>query len=334
MTGNSKNILCILSEAHHYDKIVSHAMQVAQYHEAQLTILLKLDALPPNANMVMQSFAYLETHNSMESAAKVWMDKQVTQWSKQYPVTGTVAVGQSSTETIQYIMANDIDLVIKLSDADDEERLCGSDDMELLRKCPCPVWVVPRGDKEQYDTIVAALDLNYHYPTHEVSIRRALNKDILRYAAHIALMESAQLRIVHVFDAVPDNILRGGFISVDESALQSDLNNIYKEREEELERLITEIKAELKAQFKKGTMKKLRRQKHLVHGYPRREIAATATAVGAKAVVMGTVARLGVPGFIMGGTAEETLQQLTCPVIGIKPEGFVSPVTPLDTESE
>lgn len=334
MTGNSKNILCILSDAHHHDKIVKHAMQVAKYHDAQLTVMLKLDALPPNANMVMQSFAYLETHNSMENAAKIWLDKQIAQWSKQYPVKGKVAVGQSSIEIIQYIMANKIDLVIKLSDADDKDRLCGADDMQLLRKCPCPVWVVPRNDKAQYDTIVAALDLNYHYPAHEVSVRRALNMNILRYAAHVALMESAQLRIVHVFDAVPDNILRGGFISVDENALENDLNNIYQEREAELERLITAVKAELKEQFKKGTMKKLRRQTHLVHGYPRREIATTATAVGAKAVVMGTVARLGVPGFIMGGTAEETLQKLTCPVIGIKPEGFVSPVSPVESSAD
>jgi len=65
-----------------------------------------------------------------------------------------------------------------------------------------------------------------------------------------------------------------------------------------------------------------------------REIATTATAVGAKAVVMGTVARLGVPGFIMGGTAEETLQKLTCPVIGIKPEGFVSPVSPVESSAD
>jgi len=41
---------------------------------------------------------------------------------------------------------------------------------------------------------------------------------------------------------------------------------------------------------------------------------------------MGTVARIGVPGFIMGGTAEETIQQLNCAVVGIKPEGFDSPI--------
>lgn len=38
-------------------------------------------------------------------------------------------------------------------------------------------------------------------------------------------------------------------------------------------------------------------------------------------LVMGTVARTGSPGFIIGNTAESVVQQLS------KPNGFVSPVT-------
>ena len=45
-------------------------------------------------------------------------------------------------------------------------------------------------------------------------------------------------------------------------------------------------------------------------------------------VIMGTVARTGLPGFFMGNTAETILNQLNCSVLAIKPEGFVSPVKP------
>jgi nucleotide-binding universal stress UspA family protein len=44
-------------------------------------------------------------------------------------------------------------------------------------------------------------------------------------------------------------------------------------------------------------------------------------------VIMGTIARTGLPGFFMGNTAESILNQLKCSVLAIKPEGFVSPVT-------
>ena len=41
---------------------------------------------------------------------------------------------------------------------------------------------------------------------------------------------------------------------------------------------------------------------------------------------MGTVARTGIAGLIMGNTAESILDQLEQSVIAIKPQGFVSPV--------
>jgi len=46
----------------------------------------------------------------------------------------------------------------------------------------------------------------------------------------------------------------------------------------------------------------------------------------AKPVVMGTVARTGLPGLFVGNTAERILTQLDCSVLAVKPEGFVTPV--------
>ena len=44
-------------------------------------------------------------------------------------------------------------------------------------------------------------------------------------------------------------------------------------------------------------------------------------------LVMGTIARTGIAGFIVGNTAERLLPRIPCSVLAIKPEGFVSPVT-------
>lgn len=44
-------------------------------------------------------------------------------------------------------------------------------------------------------------------------------------------------------------------------------------------------------------------------------------------VMMGTVGRTGIPGFLMGNTAEMILNRIDCSVLAIKPEGFVTPVT-------
>lgn len=41
---------------------------------------------------------------------------------------------------------------------------------------------------------------------------------------------------------------------------------------------------------------------------------------------MGSVARTGIPNFIMGNTAESILGQVKCSVLVVKPDGFISPV--------
>jgi universal stress protein E len=43
-------------------------------------------------------------------------------------------------------------------------------------------------------------------------------------------------------------------------------------------------------------------------------------------LVMGTVARPGIPGFVSGNTAENVLEALKCSVLAMKPNGFVSSV--------
>ncbi|MCU7556122.1 universal stress protein [Alteromonas sp. ASW11-19] len=323
MKGHYQNILCVLYDTHKQDEVVAQAIHVAKSHQAKLTIMLALETLPPNANIVMESFSYIDSEQSMDSAAESWLQSQSETWSTDYPVTCEARFGHPFMEVMKKIINDKHDLVIKLSETTIIDRLFGSDDLQLLRKCPCPVWVVHRGNAKQYASVVAALDLNYHYPEHEISVRKQLNLDILRHATEIALLEFAQLHIVHVFDSVPEHILRGEFISVDEDAMQHDLASIHKERDEELDRLLEELDKEREA----GVLDYLQPQRHLVHGYPRKEIAATATSLAADVVVMGTVARLGVPGYIMGGTAEETIHQLPCAVVGLKPDGFVSPIS-------
>jgi nucleotide-binding universal stress UspA family protein len=69
---------------------------------------------------------------------------------------------------------------------------------------------------------------------------------------------------------------------------------------------------------------------HLSKGSAREEIPALAKRLAADCILMGTVARTGIPGFIIGNTAETILEQIECSVLAIKPPGFVTPVTPAE----
>ena len=64
----------------------------------------------------------------------------------------------------------------------------------------------------------------------------------------------------------------------------------------------------------------------LVKGEPEDVISRYVEDHGIDLVVMGTVARTGIAGLLIGNTAERVLQRLRVSVLATKPAGFTSPV--------
>jgi universal stress protein E len=67
---------------------------------------------------------------------------------------------------------------------------------------------------------------------------------------------------------------------------------------------------------------------HLPKGDAVQAITELVKTLGVDLLLMGTVCRTGIPGFIIGNTAEQVLGAVECSTLTVKPEGFVSPVTP------
>ena len=66
---------------------------------------------------------------------------------------------------------------------------------------------------------------------------------------------------------------------------------------------------------------------HLSKGDPGVTVAGIVNEVKPNTLVMGTIARTGLSGMIIGNTAEQVLGLIETSVIAVKPEGFESPVT-------
>ena len=64
----------------------------------------------------------------------------------------------------------------------------------------------------------------------------------------------------------------------------------------------------------------------MIKGPPGRIVPEFVRAHRINLLVMGTVARTGLPGLIMGNTAEQVLDAVRCSVIAVKPSNFVSPL--------
>ena len=65
---------------------------------------------------------------------------------------------------------------------------------------------------------------------------------------------------------------------------------------------------------------------HLIKGEPAGALEAFLAAHEIDLIVMGTVARAGTPGLLIGNTAESVVRRVRCSVLTVKPDGFVSPM--------
>ena len=84
--------------------------------------------------------------------------------------------------------------------------------MHLLRKSPCPVWLVKHSSSKSYRRILAAVDVDAGYPNPERTIRHKLNNMVLELAISLSLSDFAELHVAHTWEGVSGSALRGAFL--------------------------------------------------------------------------------------------------------------------------
>ena len=137
----------------------------------------------------------------------------------------------------------------------------------------------------------------------------------------LALSDFAALHFVHVWDAPGEATVRSWSNNPNEAVIS------YVEGERlRHERGLERLHEQLKSYLGKEAHEYLSPQFHLRRGTASTVIPETARQLQADMVVMGTVARTGIAGLLIGNTAETILEQLKCSVLAIKPAGFISPV--------
>jgi len=230
-----------------------------------------------------------------------------------------VFTGTLFLEIIRAVLRNKHDLLIKPAENPSfVDRLFGNDDMHLLRKCPCPVWLTRPEEKSNYARILAAVDVNLDMFG---TANQGLNQQILELSSSLALSDFAALHLVHVWDAPGELKVRSWSDNPGEAA-RNYVEGERSRHESALDRLCEELRDHIGHE----AYDHLSLQCHLPRGATSTIIPATAKQLQADLVVMGTVARTGIAGLLIGNTAEDILGQLQCSVLAVKPPGFVSPV--------
>ncbi len=317
-----ERILCVADSSETTRPVLEKAVTLAESNQATLKVMDVMDADSLGEIIADDKSIVGQLREELISSHKQELDKFLDAYRQRVEIESKVIIGTPFLEIIHEVMRANHDLVMRLAEAPDWlDKLFGSDDMHLMRKCPCPVWLVKPGKTKPYRRILAAVDVTELGEQAEIETRWQLNRQILEMATSIAIADFAELHVVHVWNAVGESAMRGAFMHKPEEDIQAYVEQVRERHVAGLDRLFKEAAASMQDSFDY-----LKPKKHLLKGLARRAIPKMVNDIEADLVVMGTVARTGVPGFVMGNTAEAILSQLSCSVLAIKPPGFISPV--------
>lgn len=313
-----KDILCAIEHGEASRPALDRAVALAENNQASLTVVDVIPRVPAGGPMSD------ELQAAMVREHKARMEPLIEPYRQRLDIQHKVLLGTSFLEVIREVLRNQRDLVIKCPEAPEWlDRFFASDDMHLLRKCSCPVWLVKPETADSYERILAAVDVDDNHPPAELKTRQALNGTVMELASSLAVSEFAQLHVVHAWEAIGESAMRhSAFMSRPEDEVNAYVDQVCQHHSQLLDALMQETGANLG----QDAIDYIKPQRHLLKGSARKEIPALAERLQVDCIVMGTVARTGVRGFIMGNTAETILEQLDCSVLAIKPPGFETPV--------
>lgn len=315
------NILLILDERADYSAALNRGVTLARNNQALLTVCAIVDQVPGDMKMGVIAIEPRKVIDIAISEKRDWLDRAVTSVATDGVSLETkVLVGRSFIEMIRQVLRDDHDLVIKCAEVDNglREMLFSSTDMHLMRKCPCPIWLIKPTEHREYRRILAAVDLDPEEPVKDV-----LNRQILEISTSLARAEHGEVHIAHAWDVFDEDILKSHSWGFSEAEFDAMVEEEAAARRRWLEALMKSygISADKNAPVIHDD------HIHVIKGDAQYVVPDLARDLAVDLVVMGTVARTGIAGLFMGNTAETILTQLDCSVLTIKPPGFTSPVT-------
>jgi universal stress protein E len=321
-----KELLFVVSADNHDSTgALKRALTLAENNQARLTLVEIIKRIPNNIKLPNSSLSPSALQRKIVASRKAKLKGIVAPLRKIVDIRLKVLVGVAFLEISREVLRSGYDLVIKVAEQDGFgfSRLFGSDDMHLLRKCPCAVLLVKPNSGKTYQRIVAAVDVDDSFAPAELETRHSLNIEILELASSMAIAESADFHIVHAWQAVGESIMQGGFMHSSNEQVAEYVEQARQKSVARMDNLVDEVSRRVGRE----AIDYIETTKQLLKGLPRRVIPEYVNHIAADSVVMGTVARTGVPGFIMGNTAETILNHINCSVLAIKPQGFVTTIT-------
>jgi len=270
---------------------VDLALRAAESSRTELTFLTVLDAA---------------AHEEDNAAVDRMLESLVGEASQRnVTARAQVATGRSWMEIIKAVLRDGHQMVIVGSPRQSPARrlMLGSTGSKLLRKCPCPVWVVRPKEPWNIRTVIVADDLT------------EVGRHCLDLGVSAARLLDARLLVLHAVHYPLSGPLR--HMGTPDEQIEDYREKTRQEAEQRLnERLsMTDYRT-----ISQGA------RIEVAAGQPDLIIEAAIEEHSADLLVMGTIARGGIPGLLVGNTAERLFPVIDCSVIAVKPDDFICPI--------
>ena len=154
-----KNILCIVEPSQESVSAIERASLLAQRNNANFRILGVVESLPAGFK-ARAGFPSADVRELILDEAKAEIERLIGAADTHgVPVQSDLLTGTPFVQIIREVLRERHDLVVLTAEGGTERRrwLFGSTSMHLMRKCPCPVWVMKPG-QSRFQRIMACVD--------------------------------------------------------------------------------------------------------------------------------------------------------------------------------
>lgn len=305
------NILFVSNGIRDDAETLLQAISLANAYKAKLDILIICPPFHESLGDYQQSYEKFLLEKMQESIdtakASLSLHKKKTKFKVELQWGSTPDI-----RIIQQVILGSYDLVIKAAENNDGTSGFKALDMSLLRKCPSALFIHRPFKPGKTIHIAVAVDPKYE----EVS-GHDLALSLLHLSHALSIYYKGHLSIISCWDLVLENYLRHSvFVDIPRAQLDELVMNESNSHYRALHTLIHEASIEEQPTI------------YLQKGMPTELIPSLIDEKKIDVLVMGTVARTGIAGFIIGNTAENILQKINCSLWALKPKGFISPVKP------
>lgn len=302
------NILVAVDASQGHDTALSNAVHLAEKQQAALCLVDVVPTLSwaqrivwPEADEI-QSLMLSDRTRKLQKLARSLRARGLE-------VKAKVLMGRTGEELVRQVLRGKHDLVVRTAKGPHSRRphYFSGTSFELLRNCPCPIWLCAPTAPTGPQRMLVAID-----PTPERPALQELNRQILLTARLIAALLGATLDVLHVWNVYGERVVKDYMKNHDFEELQRTLEGHARNS---LDELVHASGIDVAPEHL-----------HFVRGEASVEIARFVREHLVDVLVMGTLGRGGVSGLLMGNTAELLMHQIRCAVIALKPAGFESRV--------